>query len=168
MNTTIPLTGNHRHPWAWPVGCALLIVALGSLGGVFFSGGDQSWYRSLRPPVGNPPSWVFGPVWTLLYALMGVSLGLLIRDREISPPARRTIGPFLGQLVLNLAWTPAFFGAHQIGLALAIILALWIAILITLVLAWRANRLAGLLLVPYLLWVTYATYLNASFQVMNG
>lgn len=161
------MTHTHRHPWAWPLGCAVCILALGSLGGVFFSGGDQSWYKNLRPPSGNPPSWVFGPVWSILYAAMGVSLGLLIRDRRTSPPAKRAIGPFLVQLLLNFAWTPVFFGLHRIGFALGVILALWIAVLVTLMLTWRANRAAGWLLVPYLVWVTYAAYLNAGFQMLN-
>lgn len=157
-----------RFPWLLPLLFAVLIVLLGGAGGVAFSGGGQEWYQSLNRPPGTPPPWIFGPVWTVLYTLMGISLGLLVRDRKTSPLARAALAMFVFQLVLNLAWTPLFFGLHRSGIAFADICALWLAIALTIRLAAKVNRNAGRLLVPYLVWVSYALYLNAGFLVLNG
>jgi len=167
MCESIRMATQSTNRWAWPVSGALGLIALGSLGGVVFAAGDQGWYQALRHPPGTPPPWVFGPVWTVLYACMGVSLGFLIRDRKV-PVYSRAIGPFIAQLVLNLAWTPVFFGAHRVGLALGILIALWLAVALTLGLAWKARRMAGGLLIPYLIWISYALYLNAGCLVLNG
>jgi tryptophan-rich sensory protein len=115
----------------------------------------------LKPP-GNPPAWVFGPVWTVLYLAMGASAGILANHRAI--PA---LSFFLFQLTLNLLWTPVFFGAHRVDYALGIIVLLWAVILVTLHLARSVRPLAAWLLVPYLAWVSYATYLNAGIFVLN-
>lgn len=153
-------------PWLLPLLFALLVLGLGGLGGVAFAGGDQSWYQALKRPPGTPPPWVFGPVWSALYAMMGVSLGLLVRDRK-QAGSRTAIAVFIFQLVLNLVWTPLFFGSHQTGLALVDIVAMWLCIALTIVFARKVNRAAGWLLVPYLMWVSYATYLNAGFFTLN-
>ncbi|OYV05813.1 MAG: hypothetical protein CFE26_09635, partial [Verrucomicrobiales bacterium VVV1] len=111
------MTASSRIPWLLPLLFALLILGLGGLGGVAFGAGGQGWYQTLQRPPGTPPPWVFGPVWSVLYAMMGVSLGLLVRDRK-RVGSRLAITLFIFQLVLNLAWTPLFFGAHRTGLAL--------------------------------------------------
>lgn len=160
------MSSTPRAPWLPLVLFALLIVGLGGLGGVAFSGGGQTWYQGLQRPPGTPSPWVFGPVWTLIYAMMGVSLGLLVKARRL-PTAQSAIRVFILQLFLNLAWTPLFFGAHRSGLALLDILLLWLAIAWTIVLARKVSRIAAWLLLPYLAWVSYATYLNAGFWWLN-
>lgn len=125
-------------------------------------GGDGSWYRALEKTPGTPPSWVFGPVWSVLYVMMGVAAGRLIYRRAW--PAVRLFGL---QFILNLAWTPVFFGAQQVALALAVIFALWLALLGTILAAHKRDRLSAWLLLPYLAWVSYASYLNVGIFLLN-
>jgi translocator protein len=147
------------------VGCILLCQAAGAIGALTTQTGSSPWYQTLQKPAFNPPGWVFGPVWTLLYALMGVALFLLIRQW---PGARLAIILFAVQLLLNAAWTPVFFGAHQIGAALVIIIAMWLAIAATMVSAWFVTPAVTWLLLPYLLWVSFATVLNGAFWRLNA
>lgn len=147
------------------IGSCLVTVGFGMLGGLVDSGGE--WYAALEKPAGNPPSWVFGPVWTVLYLMMGVSLALLWHRAPQTPGARRALIAFGIQFTLNLLWTPVFFGMHQIGAALGVIVVMWLAIGATVLLAWRVSRPAAWLLMPYWLWVSFATYLNAAFLVLN-
>ncbi len=127
------------------------------------------WYDSLNRPAWTPPSWVFGPVWTLLYLLMGIAAWRVwakygFGDRR----ARLSLVVFLVHLILNAAWTWLFFGLHMITAAAIEIVVLWAMILALVVLFWKRDRLAGSLLVPYLLWVTYAVTLSIGFAVMNS
>jgi len=123
------------------------------------------WYAGLNAPSFAPPAWVFGPAWTLLYALMGWAAFLAWRRAGLRS---RALALFAGQLALNAAWTPVFFGMRRPGAALVVILALWAAILATL-LAFRAvDRRAGRLLVPYLAWVTFAACLNFEYWRLNA
>ncbi|MEN3943104.1 TspO/MBR family protein [Prosthecobacter sp. SYSU 5D2] len=124
------------------------------------------WYAGLNKPSWNPPSWVFGPAWTLLYTLMAVAAWLVWKQGGWTRQ-RRPLTLYFIQLALNAAWTPVFFGAHQMGAALAVIIALWLAILLTLINFWRVRLSSGLLLVPYLAWVTFATTLNFTLWRMN-
>jgi translocator protein len=105
-------------------------------------------------------------VWTALYAMIGISLGLLLKGRH-QPTTRSTLTVFSLQLVLNFAWSPLFFGAHQTGLALIDIVAMWLSIIGTIFLAKRINSTSAYLLIPYLGWTSYATYLNAGFWWLN-
>lgn len=146
--------------WAGLAGWVLLAFAA-SAAGAFFTPGD--WYASLNKPSFNPPGWVFGPVWTALYAMMGVSAWLVWRRGN----AARPLAPWLVQLALNAAWTPVFFGLHRMDVALVIIIAMWLAILATILAFRRHSRAAALLLVPYLLWVGFATVLNAALWQLN-
>lgn len=148
--------------WAWPVAGALLCLGLGTASGLSSVGGGDSWYQELARPPGTPPPWVFGPVWSVLYLLMGVALGRLIQRG-----AKQAVWVFCMQFVLNLVWTPVFFGMYQIAAALAVIGAIWLGVVATLVLAWKVDKISVGLLVPYLLWISYATYLNAGFFWLN-
>jgi tryptophan-rich sensory protein len=122
-----------------------------------------AWYAALNKPVWNPPSWLFGPAWTLLYTLMAVAAWLVWKRVGFSRP----LGLYFVQLALNAAWTPIFFGAHQLGWALIEILVMWIMILFTLLSFRRVNPTAGWLFLPYLAWVSFATYLNFTLWRLN-
>jgi tryptophan-rich sensory protein len=127
----------------------------------------MEWYRLLQRPPGTPPGWVFGPVWTALYLMMGLALALLWQNPASKPGARRAIILFIVQLLLNLSWTPVFFGLQRIDIALGLIVALWVAIVVAIAAARPVSRAAAWLLVPYYAWVSYATYLNAGFFLFN-
>lgn len=133
--------------------------------GIFVSTGG--WYASLVKPAWNPPGWLFGPVWTLLYAMMAVAAWLVWRQGGWRGQ-RRALGLYLLQWALNALWTPIFFGLHRPGLAFAEILGLDVAVLATLAAFWRVNRLAGALLAPYALSVLFATILNFTIWKLNA
>jgi tryptophan-rich sensory protein len=154
--------------WLKVVLCILGVELLGSVSGLLTASSIRDWYGGLVRPPGNPPNWIFGPVWTLLYAMMGGALALVWHRVESSPARRSALVWFAIQFVLNLAWTPVFFGAHHIAAALLVITALLIAIGVTIYHFRRVHRVAAALLVPYLGWVGYATYLNAGYLVLNG
>lgn len=158
----VPEHPRHSVRWIFPISGAIVCLLLGWASGFSSMGGDSEWYQNLKKPPGTPPSWVFGPVWTALYLMMGWAAGRLVVRRDWIATVC-----FIGQLILNLAWTPVFFGAHQIGAALAIIAALWLVLLATIALAAKVDRPAALLLLPYLAWISYASYLNGSFFWLN-
>ena len=147
--------------------CILVVNLLGGAGAFFTMYSLKDWYPSLAKPPVVPPNSVFGPVWTVLYAMMGTSFALVWHRVPSGPSKRAALRTFLAQFLLNLAWTPLFFGAHLTGVALVVIVALWIMILLTILKFRPLDRLAALLLVPYLIWVSYATYLNAGYLVLN-
>jgi tryptophan-rich sensory protein len=128
--------------------------------------GPGEWYAHLSKPSFNPPDWLFAPVWTILYFLMGVA-AFLVWHRQGSARAFPALAFFLVQLALNAGWSWIFFGLHKPGAALVEIGVLWLAILATLVAFARLRRAAGLLLVPYLLWVSFAAYLNFRLWRLN-
>lgn len=154
--------------WAKVVVCILVAEILGGLGGVITAGSVGDWYAALRPPPGTPPNAVFGPVWGVLYALIGLAFAFVWHHAPAGPDRRRAFAWFFVQAIFNLAWTPVFFGAHQTGLALVVILALLVALGFTIRSFRKLHRPAGWLLVPYLFWVAYATYLNAGFYFLNS
>ena len=125
------------------------------------------WYEGLAKPPGTPPNAVFGPVWTVLYVAMGVALARVLHFVPRGLAKRRALVWFGIQLALNLAWTPVFFGARHPGAALLVIVALLVSIVLTIRAFRPLDRPAAWLLVPYLLWVTYASYLNAGFLFLN-
>ncbi|HMO64602.1 MAG TPA: tryptophan-rich sensory protein [Verrucomicrobiota bacterium] len=147
---------------------ALLLWLAASFSAALFGGqfGPGDWYAGLRKPAWNPPGWVFGPVWTALYTMMGVAAWLVWRRggwRAQAVP----LGLFLVQLALNAAWSWLFFGLHRPGLACAEIVALWLAILAA-ALAFRPVSAAAFwLLVPYLAWVAFAAVLNFTLWRLN-
>lgn len=138
-------------------------LLVGGASGAASMSGIRVWYRTLRRPSWNPPDAVFGPVWTTLYGLMGVSLVQVVRARRPSTAATRRValGLFATQLALNGAWSWIFFSRHAIGLALADILVLWLAIVATIAAFGAVRPTAAGLLLPYLAWVTFATVLTA-------
>ena len=127
-----------------------------------------AWYDSLVRPAIAPPNWVFGPVWTTLFALMGVAVWLVWQRADEQPEAVRVaMGVFAVHFAFNLGWSAAFFGMREIGLGLAVIAVLWVLIVATMWAFARVDRRAALLLVPYLLWVSFAAFLNYRFWVLN-
>lgn len=122
------------------------------------------WYQGITKPWFNPPAWVFGPVWTVLYALMGWAAFLAWRRRGLFS---RQLALFGAQLLLNGLWSPVFFGLGRPGAALIVLAALWVAIALTLVAFWQTERRAGVLLIPYLAWVSFAAVLNAAIWRLN-
>lgn len=142
------------------------IVLLGAISGTAGGGANTPWFAALVKPAIYPPPATFGIVWTILYVLMGFALALVVTARG-ARGRRLAIGVFALQLALNLAWTPLFFGAHQITGALILLLVIDVAVLATLVLFWRVRPLAGMLLVPYLAWVLFAAVLNWQFLEAN-
>jgi benzodiazapine receptor len=147
------------------VGWLLLVFAAAALGG-FASANAGDFYRDLVRPAWAPPGWLFGPVWSVLYALMGIAAWLVWRARGFAGagPALRV---FLLQLTANALWSWLFFVWQQGGLAFIEILLLWALILVTAVLFWRISRVAGWLLLPYLAWVSFASVLNLSMWRLN-
>ncbi|MEU8379489.1 TspO/MBR family protein [Streptosporangium sp. NPDC048865] len=137
----------------------VLVAVVGSLAAVD-AGGE---YLSLERPPWAPPQWLFGPAWTVLYVMIALSGWLAWSAGGLTP----ALGVYAVQLVLNAAWTPLFFGAGRYGLAFAEIVVLWLTILLTIVLFRRISRPAAWLLVPYLLWVTYAAALNFAIWQLN-
>ena len=127
----------------------------------------DDWYAALSKPTWNPPNWLFGPVWGILYLLMAIAAWLVWRKSGFAGAAI-PLGIFVLQLGLNAAWSWLFFGRHELGLALIEILVLWGAILGTIIGFWRLNPISGILLVPYLLWVTFAAVLNFTIWRLNG
>ena len=126
-----------------------------------------AWYASLAKPSWNPPNSVFGPVWTVLYVLMGIAAWLVWRKAGFSG-AGAALTLFVLQLALNALWSYLFFGRHRPDWAFFDIVALWAVILIVMVLFWRVDRIAGGLMAPYLVWVTFASYLNFALWRLNA
>lgn len=145
------------------VGCELV----GILGTPFTLAAIPSWYATLNKPFFTPPSWLFGPAWTLLYFLMGISFYLIWKQGWKKRKVRIAGTYFLVQLGLNFLWTPAFFGLRSPLLGLFIITALWALIASTIQKFYPLSKTAGYLLVPYLAWVSFATLLNVSLLLLN-
>ena len=138
------------------VGWLLVSFSAAWIGSRFMPG---AWYASLAKPSWNPPNAIFAPVWSVLYVLMGVAAWLVWRRAGFSG-AGVSLALFVVQLVLNALWSYLFFGLHRPDIAFFDIVALWVMILVVTVLFWRVDRLAGGLMLPYVVWVTFASYLN--------
>lgn len=126
-----------------------------------------TWYSTVEKPWFNPPNWLFGPVWTALYIAMAYAIWRILSLPEDTPGRRLAIGLFFAQLFLNASWSFAFFGANSPLLGLFVIVPLLALIAATLVSFWSLDRIAGLLFVPYLAWVGYATLLNGAIWWLN-
>lgn len=151
----------------WALVCIPAIVLLGFLSGqVAQSGPENPWFAALVKPAAYPPPVAFPVAWTTLYVLMGLALAMVLAARGAWWRGRAAAA-FGVQFLLNLAWSPVFFGAHQITGALVVVLLLDLAAVVTAGLFWKVRPLAGLLLVPYLLWLLFATYLNFAILQAN-
>jgi len=139
----------------------------GGLGAIFTTPAIPTWYASLEKPAFQPPNWLFFPVWTTLYTLMGIAAFLVWRKGLGQRQVRVALGIFAIQLALNTAWTIIFFGLYSLFGAVIAIVFLWIAILINIVTFWRISKVAGALLIPYILWVSFAGILNYSVWMLN-
>jgi len=142
-----------------------LCLGAGILGSFFTTSSIQIWYATLIKPPFSPPNWIFGPVWTTLYVLMGISLYLVWISK--SRLKQKAIYIFLLQLVLNALWSVVFFGLHNPALALIEIVSLWISISITILVFQKISKPASYLLYPYLVWVSIASILNYSIWILN-
>lgn len=147
---------------------SVLICQLSGLVGAYFTAPSISeWYVYLKKPSFTPPSWLFAPVWTILFATMGISVFLVWRQRSLGKQVKRAVAVFGVQLVLNVFWSATFFGLRSPIAGLVVIVVLWLAILLTILEFYRLSKSAALLLVPYILWVSFAASLNYSIFIMN-
>ncbi len=137
-----------------------LCLGAGVIGSFFTTQSIPAWYATLNKPFFSPPNWIFAPVWTILYILMGVSLYLAWQKKKV--PA-----VFWIQLILNVTWSIIFFGMRNPALAFVNIIALWIAIFLNTKSFYKINRPASYLLIPYLLWVSFASFLNLFVVLLN-
>lgn len=143
-------------------------VVIGYISGIVTRDSVDTWYVTLAKPVFNPPNWIFAPMWTILYILMGIAAGLVWDNIETQrETVRRALIYFAIQLALNALWSILFFGLHNPMLALIEIVLLWLMIYETFVQFNKVNKIAGYLFIPYLLWVTFALVLNASIWWLN-
>ncbi|MEZ6042619.1 MAG: TspO/MBR family protein [Planctomycetaceae bacterium] len=156
-----------RTRWIGLVLFVLVCVGAGGLGAAATTPQIDGWYRTVVKPEWNPPDWVFGPVWTTLFVLMGISAWIVWKPAGFRA-AVTPLSLFAVQLALNVGWSWIFFGMHQIGWAVVEIVVLWLAILATTVAFFARSKSAGWLMVPYLSWVTFASILNFSIWQLNS
>src|SRR3989344_92369 len=158
-----------RKRWGQLAGCIMLCLGAGGIGSLFTAPNSGRWYAYLNKPFFNPPNWIFGPVWTLLYVMMGTSLYIVWGDRDEKgkKAANKALKLFGVQLLLNTLWSIVFFGMQNPGLALMEIIALWIAIFMTIKAFYPISKKAAYLLIPYLAWVSFATLLNGTIVLLN-
>jgi len=148
------------------VASVILCQIAGFLGSLFTTPAIPTWYAALKKPFFTPPNWIFSPVWISLFILMGISLFFVWR-RQGHPQFNKALIFFFVQLILNVLWSLAFFGLRLPLLGFIDIILLWIAILLTIQNFLKVSKFAGVLLLPYLLWVSFATLLNLSLWVQN-
>ena len=149
------------------IAAVAICLFAGYIGSIFTMPAIPTWYAALAKPALNPPAWVFGPVWTVLYVLMGVALYLVWSKGWGHKSVQVATGIFAVQLFLNILWSYLFFGLQAPILALIEIALLWVAILMTVGAFYRVSVPAAALLVPYLLWVSFAAYLNYGIYALN-
>jgi translocator protein len=167
VNVDTPLRPNRTTDLLGLVLAVALCLAAGAIASVATADDVRTWYPTLAKPPFTPPSWLFAPVWTVLYVLMGVSLWLLWRTVAPGPARSRLLLLFALQLALNALWSIVFFAWRAPALALVEIVLLWLAIALLIRGLLPLHRQAALLLVPYLAWVSFATLLNAAIVVLN-
>jgi tryptophan-rich sensory protein len=145
----------------------LVCVSVGYLSGTVTRESITTWYPTLVKPVFNPPNWIFAPVWTLLYIMMGIAAGLVWTSEFEQKTVKKALGFFAIQLGLNALWSYLFFGLHNPLLALIEIVLLWLMIFETYNQFKKIDKVSGFLMIPYLAWVSFATILNASIWWLN-
>ncbi|PVE26173.1 TspO protein [Microvirga sp. KLBC 81] len=169
MHTDQTVPGSHATPPLWRFLIAVLpVVAVSVAGGLVTRAKIPTWYASLAKPGFTPPNWLFAPVWTTLYALMAYALWRILSLPRNRPGRTAAVTLFFVQLALNSLWSFAFFGAQSPLWGLIVIAALVVAILATIIAFRKLDRVAALLLVPYLAWVSYATLLNGAVWQLNS
>jgi len=147
---------------------SILICQLAGLAGSFFTRTSvDTWYKMLDKPFFTPPSWIFAPVWIVLYFLIGVSLFLIWNEGSDKPQIRDALGVFLLQLVLNSSWPAVFFGMRNILLSVIIIMFLWFSIAWTALKFYKISKKAAFILIPYFCWVSFAVILNITILFLN-
>ncbi len=157
MNNTVKLV----------ISVAIPLLA-GVTSGFFTASGVGTWYQTIQKPSWNPPGWIFGPVWTTLYILMGIALYLVWKSDAATAVKKTAILLFAIQLLLNFFWSFIFFNQHQVGWALVEILVMWVFILLTIFAFASVNKTAAWLLVPYISWVSFAFLLNYTIWKLNN
>ena len=146
---------------------AASVIATSTTGRIVSAPGVAGWYRTIVKPSFNPPNWAFPVAWSTLFVLMGVAFWRILRQPVATPGRARAKLLFLAQLVVNVGWSVAFFGAHSPLAGLVVIVPFWLLIIATIRAFGRIDRVAGALLAPYLAWVTFATVLNAAILRLN-
>lgn len=154
------------NPIAFVVNIAIPL-AIGATGAFFTASSVKTWYVTLSKPSFNPPNTIFAPVWTTLYIIIGIAAYLVWQKRNTIKHFPRTVSIYFIQLILNLMWSFIFFYAHQIGVALFEIVCLLLVVIINAVMFYKINRIAGLLFIPYILWVSFATVLTYNIFILN-
>lgn len=142
-------------------------LAAGFIGSLFTITGPGTWYDLINKPVFNPPNWIFAPVWTTLFILMGIALFLVWRQGWQKLEVRKSVKMFILQLGFNVIWSYFFFGLNEPRLAFLEIIALWLAIAATMIAFYRVDKRASWLLLPYLAWVSFAAFLNYNIWQLN-
>lgn len=145
----------------------LIVFIAGTIGSIATLSQIPTWYAALVKPSWAPPNWLFGPVWTILYILIGIALFLVWKEGISRKDVKLAISVFVVQLVLNVLWSVIFFGYNSLLGGLVVVIILWIAILANIIFFYRVSKPAGLLLVPYIVWVSIASYLNYSVYLLN-
>ena len=146
----------------------LITLAIGFVAAFFTRPQIPGWYSTLKKPSFNPPPWLFAPVWTCLYILIAIAAYLIWKHRSRKPVYKVTRTIYFVQLFLNFSWSIVFFGMHQIAGAFIVIALLWVSIVLTIYWFGKFNKIAARLLLPYLLWVSFAAVLNASIYLLNS
>ena len=147
--------------------CIIACFAAAGIGGIFTSKAISDWYEGLKKPRYTPPNWVFGPVWTVLYILMAVSVFLVWQEGLSAQGVPLAFTLFWIQLVANALWSYVFFASRSIVGGIINIIILWLLILATIIASFSVSTIAGILLLPYILWVSTATYLNIGIWMLN-
>jgi tryptophan-rich sensory protein len=149
------------------ISAVFICLLAGGVGTLFTVSAISTWYAALNKPFFSPPNWLFGPVWTILYILMGVSIAIIWSKGLKSKKVRDAVCLFGVQLLLNAIWTPIFFGAKNLFISLIVIGLMWIFILKTILAFGEINKTASFLLYPYIAWVSFASILNFSVWLLN-
>jgi benzodiazapine receptor len=149
------------------ISAVIICEGIGIMGSIFTIPSINSWYVTLNKPFFNPPNFIFGPVWTTLYFLMGVSIFLILEKKIKNKEKNNLIYLFSLQLFLNFLWTIIFFGMHLALVAFMDIVFLWVVILILIIKSYKFSKSAAFLLVPYILWVSFASLLNLFVALLN-
>jgi tryptophan-rich sensory protein len=149
------------------VSSILICQLAGIIGSLFTVPNINSWFIDLNKPLLNPPNWVFGPVWITLYVLMGISLFIVWSKGLTDTFRKNAFSLFIIQLVFNSLWSIVFFGMHQLLLSVIVIIMLWLLIFVNIVHFGKISKAAAYLLIPYILWVSFASYLNISIYLLN-